>query len=61
MRKKGKYKLSNEKNRISVVLIENIEKIKNKLFRRNRAFNMLKKGTNPNESVIGSKIPRSIK
>lgn len=58
MKKKGKYKLNKDNKKISIILLENIKK---KLFNKSRAFNMLKKGTNTNEPVIGSKIHKSIK
>ena len=56
MKKNIRYKAYKD-NKI-IALYTNI---KNKLLKSNRAFNMLKKGSNINEPVINSKIHRSIK
>lgn len=52
----GKYSLKKE-NKLKTIIVN----LKNMLFKKNRAFNMLKKGSKSNEPVIGSEVHRSFK
>lgn len=56
MVRKSRYKLYNE-NRFKAIFTS----FKEKLFKNNRGFNKLRKGSKNNEPVIGSQVPRSFK